>query len=138
MEKWSSPRTCPTPTTWAGEDSDSDSVSLSVCLSGLQWVNYFLLNGKLQDAAGADGGAAAADAEVGSSAERRASQLGHEEAAVLRGAGADPEHEGTFLFFSLSSGTQPLLRVTAQLCKNIYLHLLYHKAPDNGGSGDGC
>lgn len=89
--------------------------TLSVCLSGLQWVNYFLLNGKLQDAAGADGGAAAADAEVGSSAERRASQLGHEEATVLRGAGADPEHEGMFL-----SMTQPLLGVSAQLCKNIY------------------
>lgn len=75
----------------------------------------FLLNGEPQDAAGADGGAAAADAEVGSSAERRAGQLGHEEAAVLRGAGADPEHEGVFLWM-----TQPLLRVSAQPRKNIY------------------
>lgn len=51
---------------------------LPACLlAGLQWGNNFLLNANKQDAAGADGGAAAADAQVGSSAERRASQLGH-------------------------------------------------------------
>lgn len=51
---------------------------LSVRLSvRLQWVNNVLVNANKQDVAGADGGAAAADAQVGSSAERRAGQLGH-------------------------------------------------------------
>lgn len=48
----------------------------------------------VQNAVEADGSAPSADAELGSSAARRRSQLRNQETPVFWSAGADPEYEG--------------------------------------------
>lgn len=63
-------------------------VGTSLCFLTYIWI----IN--MQDTLGANGSAAAADAEVGSSPERRQSQHWQQETPVLWSAGADTEHEG--------------------------------------------
>lgn len=56
-----------------------------------------VLTGVVQDAVGADGGAASADVKVGSSAQRRPSEPWNQETPLLWTPWADTEHEGEAL-----------------------------------------